>query len=55
MPPVSVTWYDGGLRPPTPEALPAGKTLPARGVLFVGDKGAMVCGGAVTLPKAKAV
>jgi predicted dehydrogenase len=44
-PPVKITWYGGGLKPPTPDALPPG-TLPDRGVLFVGDKGLMLCGGA---------
>lgn len=41
-----ITWYSGGLRPPTPEVLPAGEQLPARGVLFVGSQGVLVCGGA---------
>lgn len=39
LPAVDVTWYDGGLRPPTPESLPPGAALPARGALFVGDLG----------------
>lgn len=43
-PPLAVTWYDGGLQPPRPERLPAGELLPSRGVLFVGDKGAMLGG-----------
>jgi predicted dehydrogenase len=45
-PPVRITWYSGGLRPPTPSELPDGQTLPSRGVLFVGSKGVMVCGAA---------
>ena len=45
-PPVNVTWYDGGLQPPCPEELGEGGTLPGRGVLFKGDKGLMLCGGA---------
>lgn len=49
--PVTVHWYDGGLKPPVPDALPAGTNLPGRGVLFVGDKGAMLCGGAGGEPK----
>ncbi len=45
-----VTWYQGGLRPRTPEAL--GKfRLPGRGVLFVGDKGAIQCDGAGGAPR----
>lgn len=38
-PPVRIVWYDGGARPPLPEALPTGESLPRRGQLFVGDKG----------------
>ena len=45
-PPVTLTWYGGGLRPPRPEGMPAGGPMPGRGVLFVGDKGVMLCGGA---------
>jgi predicted dehydrogenase len=45
-PPLRITWYSGGLRPPTPSELPENAELPARGVLFVGSKGVMVCGGA---------
>lgn len=45
-PPVRITWYSGGLRPPTPSELPQDVSLPSRGVLFVGSKGVMVCGGA---------
>lgn len=42
-PPVRVTWYDGGARPPRPDELPAGESLPRRGQLFVGDKGTILC------------
>lgn len=45
-PDVRLTWYSGGIRPPRPEALPPGQNLPSRGVLFVGDKGLLLCGGA---------
>jgi len=34
-----MTWYDGGLMPPTPAEMPAGQQLPSNGVLFVGSKG----------------
>ena len=34
------------IRPPRPEALPPEQNLPRRGVLFVGDRGLMLCGGA---------
>lgn len=42
-PPVRVTWYDGGMRPPLPEGWPADEAFPGRGSLFVGDKGTMLC------------
>ena len=44
MPPVKVTWYDGGLRPPRPEELDVGQKLPGEGLLFIGDKGSILCG-----------
>ncbi|MBT3374781.1 MAG: Gfo/Idh/MocA family oxidoreductase [Lentisphaerae bacterium] len=49
-PPVAVTWYDGGLRPRTPADWPGDEPLPGRGVLFVGDKGSMLCAGTVGAP-----
>jgi predicted dehydrogenase len=39
MPPVKLTWYDGGLRPPRPEGLPEGDLMGDNGRLLVGDKG----------------
>jgi predicted dehydrogenase len=42
MPPISLTWYDGGLRPETPEEL-EGKPLEKEGLLFIGDKGKILC------------
>ena len=46
MPPVDLTWYDGGMMPPLPEDLPANRRLGDEdgGVLFVGDKGKLSCG-----------
>jgi predicted dehydrogenase len=41
-PPVSLTWYDGGLKPPFPESLPPGTSLPNRGALFIGDSGTIL-------------
>jgi hypothetical protein len=43
MPPVSLYWYDGGLRPPKPREL-EGKDMPSEGLLFVGDKGKILAG-----------
>ncbi len=47
MPPVSVTWYGGGLMPPRPEELEPGRELTGggNGILFVGDKGKIMCPG----------
>jgi len=44
-PPVTLHWYDGGLRPPTPPELERDAAqFPAEGMLFVGDKGKILCG-----------
>ena len=40
MPPVTVTWVDGGLRPPRPRALEAGR--PVEDAVYLGDKGTMM-------------
>jgi predicted dehydrogenase len=50
-PAVKITWYDGGLGPERPAGLPANERLPSRGVLFMGDKGALLCGGAGGKPR----
>jgi predicted dehydrogenase len=42
MPPVKVTWYDGGMRPPRPDELEDGRRIGTGGHLFVGDKGKML-------------
>jgi len=44
LPPVKVTWYDGGLKPPRPAEFGAKDRMRAEGMLFVGDKGAILCG-----------
>ncbi|MBN1422342.1 MAG: Gfo/Idh/MocA family oxidoreductase [Planctomycetes bacterium] len=41
MPPVRITWYDGGLKPPCPKGWTGG-ALPAEGNLYIGDEGAML-------------
>ncbi|MBN2206563.1 MAG: Gfo/Idh/MocA family oxidoreductase [Candidatus Aminicenantes bacterium] len=45
MPPVRLTWYDGGLTPPRPAALADGLMMgdDGGGCLFVGDKGMLIC------------
>lgn len=58
-PAVNVTWYDGGLRPPLPEAVAADEKLEGggNGIIFIGDKGVISCGGwgarPVIFPSAK--
>lgn len=44
--PIRITWYSGGIKPAHPESMPTDVALPGRGVLFVGDQGVMLCGGA---------
>jgi len=46
MPPVKMTWYDGGIMPPRPEELEPGRRMGSDngGALFVGEKGKLVCG-----------
>lgn len=41
LPAVTMTWYDGGLMPPTPAEMPDNQSLPSNGVLYVGSKGKM--------------
>jgi len=39
-PPFDIIWYDGGIRPSTPEELDLdNKEMPSEGMMFVGDKG----------------
>jgi predicted dehydrogenase len=46
MPPVRLTWYDGALRPPRPADLEDDREmgLENEGLLFIGDKGKIMCG-----------
>ena len=46
MPPVDLTWYHGGLMPPRAEELESNRPMgnSEGGVLFIGDKGKLVCG-----------
>jgi predicted dehydrogenase len=50
-PPVTMTWYDGGLMPPTPADMPSGQRLPTNGVLYVGSKGKMFHGSHGGMPQ----
>ena len=42
MPPVKLTWYDGGIQPPRPAELPPGQDLPGFGILLVGENGKLL-------------
>jgi hypothetical protein len=50
MPAVKFTWYDGGLKPPRPEELEESRPMKVaeeeedEGLLFVGDRGKILCG-----------
>jgi predicted dehydrogenase len=45
LPPLKLTWYDGGLQPPRPEELEPERRMGENGLLFVGDKGKILAGG----------
>jgi hypothetical protein len=49
--PVRVHWYDGGMKPPRPLELEAGRNWDTNGTLFVGDDGMML--GNRLLPESK--
>jgi predicted dehydrogenase len=44
MPPCKLVWYDGGLRPPRPEGLPAGRKMGENGRLLIGENGFILGG-----------
>jgi len=44
-PAVKMVWYDGGKLPPRPPELEESRKLGDNGILFVGDKGKILCGG----------
>jgi predicted dehydrogenase len=54
--PVTLYWYDGGLRPPTPPEIDAADPRQrlgdeGNGILFVGDKGYITCAGWSGMPR----
>jgi predicted dehydrogenase len=53
MPPVRMTWYDGGLKPPRPAELEKDRNLSGSGSIFIGDKGTIVEGRIVPESKMK--
>jgi hypothetical protein len=45
LPPFELIWYDGGMKPPTPEELwKQNESLKPEGMMFVGDKGKIIAG-----------
>jgi len=40
-PDVKFTWYEGGLKPPRPDAMEDSEQFDGNGILFIGDKGAL--------------
>jgi len=51
-PAVDLIWYEGGMKPPTPEELEEDrKELPAEAMMFVGDKGKILAGFRVENPR----
>ena len=51
-PPVKLTWFDGGLMPARPDALPDDVQLdPGGGAIFIGEKGILVHGTYASNPK----
>ncbi len=46
LPPVKLFWYDGGLKPPTPDELEEGRTMGDQygGTIYVGTKGKILTG-----------
>ncbi len=51
LPPVRMTWYDGGLMPAAPPEFSADQRLPDNGVLYVGGKGKMLHGSHGGMPQ----
>ncbi len=50
-PAFKMKWYDGGKRPSKPNDLDADFDLSDNGILFVGEKGTIICGGWSGAPK----
>lgn len=48
---MKMTWYEGGLMPPTPAEMAPGERLDGNGVLYVGSKGKMHHGSHGGMPR----
>ncbi len=60
LPPFKLFWYDGGMKPETPDELDAkDKELPRQGMMFIGDKGKIIadfhCGHPKIIPEQKMI
>jgi len=44
LPPLRMTWYDGGIKPPRPPELPPSEPLRSDGVLYLGNMGVLLSG-----------
>jgi predicted dehydrogenase len=57
LPPVTLTWYDGGMKPERPAEIDNDRPLPSEGTLFFGRDGLLLCdfngGRAELFPKSK--
>jgi hypothetical protein len=51
MPPLHLTWYDGGLKPRRPPELENERKLGRSGMLFIGDRGVIMCSGTGSSPR----
>jgi len=43
-PEIIMKWFDGGKKPPRPVELEEGRKLGSNGIIFLGDKGTIMCG-----------
>ncbi len=53
MPPVKLTWYDGGLKPTRPDELEPGRRMGDNGTLYIGEKGKILDGHLIPESKMK--
>ena len=51
LPPVEMTWYDGGLQPPKPKEMPANEDMPKNGALYIGSRGKLIHGSHGGMPR----
>ncbi len=51
LPPVHMTWYEGGLMPPNPSEMSPGERLDGNGALYIGSKGKLYHGSHGGMPK----